>query len=70
MFMYANSETAVFIKNEVRLLKLFLKVTARKSFVFFSWFTKKIIYFDIVIFQVSGKNYIVKNKNCIVFPES
>ena len=45
MFMYANSETVVFIKNEVHLLKLFLKVTARKSFVFISWFTKKNLIF-------------------------
>ena len=45
MFMYANSETAVFIKSEVHLLKLFLKVTTRKSFVFVSWFTKKNLIF-------------------------
>ena len=45
MFMYANSETAVFIKSEVRLLKLFLKLTARKSFVFVSWFTKENLIF-------------------------
>ena len=29
MLTYANSETAVFIKNGVRLSKLFLKVTVR-----------------------------------------
>ena len=38
--MYSNKKT-VFVKNVMHLLKSILIVTARKSFEFVSWFTKK-----------------------------
>ena len=61
------------------ILKLFLTVTAKKSFVFISRFkkhktkqkTNKKSYLGFIIFRVGGKNCIVKNVcYCIVFPES
>ena len=60
------------MKNYVRILKFFLTVTVRKSFVFVSRFAKKksLSYFNIAIFWVGGKNCTVKNENCIVFPKS
>ena len=54
----------------IRILKSILTVTARKSFVFIYRFTKQNLHFSIAIFWVGGKNCIVKNENCIVFPES
>ena len=66
-------------KNDVLILKLFLTVTAKKSFVFISRFkknktkqkTNKKSYLGFIIFRVGGKNCIVKNVcYCIVFPES
>ena len=43
---------------------------AKTKYVFFSWFMKeRNLYFGVAIFWIGGKNYILKNENCIVFPE-
>ena len=59
-----------FNKTEIRIvLKSFLTLTARKNCFYSSvWETKTFI--GIVIFWVGGKNCIVRNEKCIVFPES
>ena len=44
MLTYANSETAVFIKNGVRLSKLFLKVTVRSVLFSFLGIRKNLMF--------------------------
>ena len=45
-----SKNITIFIKNDITILKLFLTVAARKSFVFVFWFMKKTPYIGIVIF--------------------
>ena len=48
---------------------LILLKKEKNLFVFVSWFTKQNLHFGITIFWVSGKNSIMRNKNCIDFPK-
>ena len=64
-----DSTSITFNKTQIRIvLKSFLTLTARKICFYSSvWETETI---GIVIFWVGGKNCIVRNEKCIVFPES
>ena len=60
-----------FDKNEICItLKLFLTLTARKNCLYSLVWKTETLNFGIMIFWVVGKNCIVKNEKCIVFPES
>ena len=43
---------------------------SKKEFCFCFFVTEKNLYFGMKTFQVNGENCIMKNENCIVFPES
>ena len=51
------------------LIKTVCKGNSKEVFCFQFLVYEKILYFDIVIFWVGGKNCILKNEICIVFPE-
>ena len=63
------ANTTVFIKNHAQILKLYLKVTTRRSFVFVPWFMKKLIAFWYHDFLARwGKTASSKMKTVLYFP--
>lgn len=68
MFIYANVgqnnviSMPIYIREKSLVSKQFMRTSSKNIavFIFISWFTKKPLYFGVVIFWIGRKNFIMK----------